>query len=77
MLALILAAVLNSPSTGPVVVEATVYLATVQAVATDKNSRAQALGQWLDSLDGERIRSAARYSPFADDDGTRIVREKW
>ena len=68
MLTMLLAYILNSPTTGTVVWDVTAYLQTAQAVRADRHDRAARLGQWLDQLDGERIRAAARYSPFADDD---------
>ena len=68
MLTMLLAYILNSPTTGTVVWDVTTYLQTAKAVREDSHERAERLGRWLDQLDGERIRAAARYSPFADDD---------
>jgi hypothetical protein len=67
MLTMLLAYILDSPTTGAVVWDVTTYLQTAQAVRADRHESAERLGRWLDQLDGERIRAAARYSPFADD----------
>jgi hypothetical protein len=64
MLALILAAALNSAPA------ARTEDAVMTAIFVRQAERAETarLGAWLDSLDGVRIRAAARYSPFADDE---------
>ena len=67
LLTLLLSYVLSSPTTGAVVWDVTTYLQTSIAVRADRHDRAERLGRWLDQLDGERIRAAARYSPFGDD----------
>jgi hypothetical protein len=68
MLALILAAMLNHPTTAAVAWHATAAVESTKQARTERHARAESLGRWLDSLDGERIRAAARYSPFADDE---------
>ena len=75
MLTLILAAMLNHPATAAAAFAATAYVETAQQARAERHARAEALGRWLDSLDGERIRAAARYSPFADDDSTNPFEE--
>ena len=70
MLTLILATMLNHPATASAAFEATAYVETAQQTRVERHARAQQLGRWLDSLDGERIRAAARYTPFADDGDT-------
>lgn len=68
MLTLILAAILNHPATAAAAFEATAYVESAHQARVERHARAARLGRWLDMLDGERIRAAATYSPFADDD---------
>ena len=64
--AMLLAHILTAPATASVTWTAHVYLATQNAVVVDRHAKAEALGRFLDQLDGERIRALAVYSPFAD-----------
>ena len=47
--------------------DATCYLETVHAVRAERHDRAEALGAWLNRLDGERIRALSVWTPFADE----------
>lgn len=67
MIALALAYLLNSPVTASAAYQATVALETMRAVQADRHVKAERLGEWLNKLDGERIRSLSVYSPFSDD----------
>jgi hypothetical protein len=67
MLTLILAATLNSQPVASATWTLTVALETQHASQVERHAKAERLGSWLDGLDGERIRAAAAYSPFADD----------
>ena len=75
MVTLILAAILNHPATATVAFDATAYVEAAQQARVERHARAVRLGAWLDSLDGERIRAAAAYSPFADDDSANPFQE--
>jgi hypothetical protein len=65
--AMLLAQLLNQPATAAAAWQATVYVETATAVRADRHAKAELLGTWLNQLDGERIRAAAVYSPFADE----------
>ena len=89
LLSLALAALLNHPATASATWTATVALETNIAARADRREKAEQLGAWLSQLDGERIRAAAVWSPFADEAvdaaepfeggavATRIERAKW
>lgn len=65
--AMLLAHILTAPATASVTWTAHVYLATQNAVVVDRHAKAEALGRWLDGIDGERIRALAVWTPFSDD----------
>ena len=65
--AMILAAALNSQPVASATWSATVVIETQHAVQVERREKAEQIGAWLSQLDGERIRAAAAYSPFADD----------
>jgi hypothetical protein len=67
MIAMLLAAALNSQPVATATYEAHVYIETAHAIHIERHTRAAELGRWLDQLDGERIRAAAVWTPFADE----------
>jgi hypothetical protein len=70
MLTLALAYLLNSAPVATVETRALVAIYSAQGARAERQHRTDALGRWLDSIDGERIRAASIYSPFADDEST-------
>ena len=67
MLAIILAACLNSAPVATAAWHVTAAIESAQQARADRAQHTAELGRWLDAQDGIRIRAAARYSPFADD----------
>jgi len=75
MLSLILAIVLQTAPVAHAETSAMTALYEYHGARAERHTRAGELGRWLDSLDGERIRAAAAYSPFADDDNANPFEE--
>ena len=65
--AMILAAALNSQPVASATWSATVAMGTGRAVQIERHAKAERLGRWLNQLDGERIRAASVWTPFADE----------
>jgi hypothetical protein len=70
VLTLALAFILNSAPVATIEERALVAIYSHQGAMAERSSRTEEIVRWLDRLDGERIRAASTYSPFADETTT-------